>query len=119
MQFLLSVHHEIAADGSYSMDLPAGVDAQTVFDAVDMFNKDLERGGAWVFAGGLEPPTAASVVDASNGDLKIVDGPPRGHEFMGGFWVIAVPDRETALDWASRASAACQQPVQVRPFQGE
>ena len=38
---------------------------------------------------------------------------------MGGFWVIDAPDLDAALDWARRGSAACQGPVEVRPFQPE
>ena len=37
---------------------------------------------------------------------------------MGGFWVIDVPDLDTALDWAKRATVACELPVEVRPFHG-
>jgi hypothetical protein len=38
-------------------------------------------------------------------------------EYLGGFWVITAPDLDAALDWAARGSAACMNPVEVRPFQ--
>jgi hypothetical protein len=40
-------------------------------------------------------------------------------EQIGGFWIIETPDLDAALAWAAKASAACQNPVEVRPFQDE
>jgi hypothetical protein len=71
-----------------------------------------------VFAGGLESPSTAAVVTAGDGGVLTTDGPfAEGKEHIGGFWVIEVADRDAALDWAARASAACQGPVEVRAFQ--
>jgi hypothetical protein len=48
----------------------------------------------------------------------MTDGPfAEGKEHIGGFWVIAAPDLDAALAWAARATAACDAPVEVRPFQ--
>lgn len=50
----------------------------------------------------------------------MTDGPyAESKEQMGGFWIIEVPDLDTALDWAGRGAAACEGPVEVRPFQCE
>ncbi|HUV09702.1 MAG TPA: YciI family protein, partial [Acidimicrobiia bacterium] len=40
-------------------------------------------------------------------------------EPLGGFWVIEAANREAALAWAREASAACEAPVELRPFQEE
>jgi hypothetical protein len=32
--------------------------------------------------------------------------------------VIDAPDFDAALDWAGRATVACERPIEVRPFQG-
>jgi hypothetical protein len=37
---------------------------------------------------------------------------------MGGFWVIEAADLDAALAWAGKAAAACEGPVEIRPFQG-
>ena len=48
----------------------------------------------------------------------MTDGPyAESKEQMGGFWVIEAPDLDVALDWAARAAAACEGPVELRPFQ--
>jgi hypothetical protein len=73
-----------------------------------------------VFAGGLHPPSSATVVRSASGEISMTDGPyAESKEQMGGFWVIEAPDLDAALEWARKGSAACEGPVEVRPFQGE
>ena len=48
----------------------------------------------------------------------MTDGPyAETKEQIGGFWVIEAADLDAALDWARKAAAACEGPVEVRPFQ--
>ena len=76
--------------------------------------------GAWVFAGGLHRTSTATVVRATADEALTTDGPYiEAKEQLGGFWIIDVPDLDTALTWARDASAACRGPVEVRPFQAE
>jgi hypothetical protein len=111
-QYLLSVHHD--ANGPDLGDTPV----ETVYAQVDAFNNDLQASGSWVFAGGLEPPSTATVVDASGSEAITTDGPyAETKEYLGGFWVVEAPDLDTALEIARRGSAACMGPVEVRPFQ--
>jgi hypothetical protein len=111
-QYLLSVH---GVDGT---EPPSAEVMGKVRDSVNAFNGEVQAAGAWVFAGGLEPPSSAAVVTAGDGSVLTTDGPfVEGKEHIGGFWVIEVADRDAALDWAARASAACVGPVEVRPFQ--
>ena len=39
-------------------------------------------------------------------------------ELLGGFWIIEVPDLDTALRLAAEASRACRAKVEVRAFDG-
>jgi hypothetical protein len=113
-QYLLSVWH----DDTYDLDVDSA-DAQRMFAQVDAFNAEVQAAGAWVFAGGLHPASSATVVRSTNGDVSMTDGPyAESKEQMGGFWVIEATDLDTALDWARKGSAACEGPVEVRPFQG-
>src|SRR5258708_17366439 len=58
---------------------------QAVYDAVNVFNKELMDQGHWVFAGGLHPTETATVVQVKDGDLVITDGPfAEGKEQIGG-----------------------------------
>lgn len=86
---------------------------------VDALNKELLSAGAWVFAGGLYPPSSATVVRVQGGEFLITDGPfAEGKEQIGGFWVITAPDLDAALDWGRKATRASRFPVEVRPFMG-
>lgn len=109
--YLLSVHHR---EGD---DVPTGAEMQRAFAQVDELNDRLRSEGAWVYAGGLEPPDAARVVRGEGDATVVADGPAvRSAEHLGGFWIVDVEDRDTATAWARRASAACLNPVEVRPF---
>jgi len=114
-EYLLSVWH--------SDDNPVPTDPavmEQAFKQVDAFNAELQSAGVWVFAGGLHPPTTATVVRDDGGETIITDGPfAETKEQLGGFWVIEASDLDAALVWAAKGSAACMGPVEVRPFQGE
>lgn len=120
-EYLLSVHMIEGAD--YSADGTGGYadveEMERAFAQTDAFNQKLRDAGQWVFAGGLQAPDISTVVDATGSRPKITDGPfSEAKEHIGGFWVIDVPDLDTALALATAASAACIGPVEVRPFQG-
>jgi len=112
-QYLLAVHM-VEGEPARSEQ-----DTQAAYQAVDIFNAELQSSGAWVFAGGLHPPATATVVRSENGRVVTTDGPfAETKEQLGGFWVIEAPDLDRALAWADKGSAACGGPVEVRPFQG-
>jgi hypothetical protein len=111
-QYLLAVH---STEGEPT---PPEEQIQQMYKAVDSYNAELKAAGAWVFAGGLYPPSTATVVRAQGGQVVTTDGPfAETKEQLGGFWIIDVADLDAALDWAARGSAACGGPVEVRPFQ--
>ena len=66
--------------------------------------------GVWVFGGGLETEKASVVAT----DGTVTDGP--FPEAVGGFWVVDVPSREEALEWAAKTAVACRCPQEVREF---
>lgn len=91
-----------------------------IYKNVDAFNAELRAAGAWVFAGGLHPPSTATVVKLEDGEILMTDGPfAEGKEYVGGIWVIEVNDLDAALAWASKATRACEAAVEVRPFQDD
>lgn len=114
-QYLFSVFPP-TSPGSHPV--PPVEDLARVQAQIDAFNEGLMTSGAWVFAGGLHPASTATVVRSSGGQVSITDGPfVESKEHIGGFWVVQAPDLDAALDLATRASAACELPVEVRPFE--
>jgi hypothetical protein len=83
---------------------------------LNAWNGELRAAGAWVFTGGLHPPSTATVVRSAGGEAVLTDGPfAEGKEHVGGFTVIAVADLDEALAWARKFIAITGLPVEVRP----
>ncbi len=111
-QYMLSVH------GAENDEVPAPEEMEAAYQAVDLFNKQLQASGSWIFAGGLHPVDTASVISAHEGDVVVTDGPfMETNEHLGGFWIVSADDFDAALEIAELASQACRSPVEVRPFQ--
>jgi hypothetical protein len=114
-QYMLAVWHKDYTVSPYTDEAMM----QTAFTQVDAFNTALQASGSWVFGGGLQLPTSATVVTATAAGTSMTDGPfAESKEQIGGFWIIEASDADAALEWARQASAACMNPVEVRPFQG-
>ena len=110
-QYLLAVHHDERPPLSPE-------DMEQSYKDVSALNDEMEAAGAWVFAGGLHPPSTATVVRVTDGTVVTTDGPfAETKEQLGGFWIIQAADLDAALDWAAKAAVACRLPVEVRPFQ--
>ena len=85
--------------------------------AIDVFNDRLQAEGYWVFAGGLNSPSTATVIDNRDGAAMFTDGPfVETKEHLAGFWIIEAPDLDVALTLAAEGSKACHRKLEVRPF---
>ena len=81
----------------------------------EAFNQKLQEKGYLVTADGLEAPSTATIVDGMGERPLFTDGPfAEAKEYMAGFWVIDVPNRDVALELAAEASKACIGKVEVR-----
>lgn len=110
-QYLLSIYQ---SDG----DPPPPEVLDPIMAEVEAVNAELRAAGAWVFAGGLHPPSTATVVRLKEGDVLTTDGPYiEGKEHIGGFTVIQAPDLDAALEWGRKLARAITLPIEVRPLQ--
>ncbi len=115
--YLMSVHGPVEREefGGYG----SREEMEAAFATTGAFNEKLQAEGYWVFAGGLEPATTATVVDGQGETPVMTDGPYlETKEAIGGFWVIDAPDLDVALRLAAEGSKACRGKVEVRPFDG-
>ncbi|HEX3238045.1 MAG TPA: YciI family protein [Gaiellaceae bacterium] len=95
---------------AHAMDHIPGEEMPAVAEATHRVAEEAMNAGVWVFGGGLENGTASVVAT----DGKITDGPyPVA---VGGFWVVDVPSREKALEWAAKTAVACRCAQEVREF---
>lgn len=80
------------------------------------YMKALQDAGIVVAGAGLQPPTTATSLRPRDGAHRVQDGPfADTKEQLGGFFIIDVPDIDTALKWAARYPAGPQGGVEVRP----
>jgi hypothetical protein len=105
-----------------SMYQPAGTPPRETLDRImrdlSALRQELENAGSWVFGGGLQPPSTATIVRAQQEEVLLTDGPfTEGKEFVGGVTIIEVPDLDAALDYAARYARATTLAIEVRPFQ--
>jgi hypothetical protein len=111
MQFLVNVIDDGQAQAAGRTE--SGTQAE--MDAVDAFNNRL--GDAVVIAAGVSAPADATVVDARSGTTSTTPGPVvAADEYVAGFWVMDLPDAETALRVAAEASVACNRKIELRPI---
>lgn len=112
-QYLLSV---VQPDGG----VPAPEFLEKVMRDVDALRQEIQAAGAWVFGGGLHPPTTATVVRHQDGRFLTTDGPfAEGKEHIGGVIIIKAADLDAALEWGRRFSRVITLPIEVRPFRNE
>lgn len=75
--------------------------------------KALRESGIVVASAGLHAPESATTLRRQNGEVLVQDGPfAETKEQIGGFFIIDVPDLDTALEWAARGPVNA---VEVRP----
>jgi hypothetical protein len=109
MQYLLSVIHDEAT-----------LATPDEMAAINVFDDRLKTEGHWVFAGGLNWPSTATVIDNRTEEAMVTDGPfVESKEYLAGFWIIEAPDLDVALTLAAEGSKACNRKVEVRPFLGD
>lgn len=116
-------HYLLTVHGTAEMDEFGNYGTQEAMEealaATDAFNETLRTDGYWVFAGGLQQASTATVVDGQGETPVMTDGPYlETKEVIGGFWIIDAPDLDVALKLAAEASQACRGKVEVRPFDG-
>ena len=114
-QYLLAVMH----DDDYPAPDFTDPEMQRIGGQVGALNEEMQTTGAWLFGAGLATASSATVVRSVDGRVSMTDGPyAETKEQMGGFWIIDAPDLDAALEWAGKASAACERPIEVRPADG-
>jgi hypothetical protein len=96
-----------------AMDFPEE-DLPDVAKAAHAVVQDAKDAGVLLFTGGLDYGVESAVVGT---DGMVTDGPyPESKELIGGVFVVDVPTREGALEWAAKVAAACRCAQDVRPF---
>lgn len=80
------------------------------------FTEALHKAGIFRGANRLQRASNATTVRVTDGKSLVLDGPyAESKEQLGGYFLIDVPDLDTAISWAARCPAASHGIVEVRP----
>ena len=98
---------------SAAMDVSAE-ELPAVVDASHRVVREARDAGVWVFGGGIDEAVPPVLVD---GEGAVTEGTyPQTSRLEGGYAVLEVPTRESALGWAASLAAACRCAQEVRAF---
>jgi hypothetical protein len=112
MKYLLLIYGNEAAMRSASK-----ADTDQMHAAYMAYTDALQKAGVIVGGERLHPSTAGTTVRVADGKTKVLDGPyAETKEQLAGFYMIDVPDLDSALSWAARCPGASRGVMEVRPI---
>ncbi len=81
------------------------------------YTEALKQAGVLEGGNRLQAVRTARTVRARNGKVSVTDGPfAETKEVLGGFYMIDVPDLDSALAWAARCPGAAHGSIEIRPL---
>lgn len=91
-------------------------DFEEIINAMGAYNESLINAGVMIAGDGLaDDLSTAFVVDFSADPPIVTDGPyGETHELFNGFWILEVPTREEAIEWARRCPMGPGSKLEVR-----
>lgn len=80
------------------------------------YNQELLDAGIVVGMESLYPPSADGArVSFASGTPVVTDGPfTEAKEVIGGYWILDVPSKEEAVEWAKRAPMPVGETIEIR-----
>jgi hypothetical protein len=110
MQYMLLLHGDESAWAS--MPPEAQKDAVEAYMA---YNAELAAAGILRGGAELQPSHTATTLAGRDGQIQVHDGPfAETREQMGGFYILEVPDRDTAIAWARKCPAIHGGVIEIR-----
>lgn len=98
-------------------ELADPVKGQEIMSAYFAYSAALDAAGVSVGGAGLQPPSTGTTVRVRGQQRLVQDGPfADTKDQLGGFFLIEVPDLDTAIAWAARCPGAAADGVEVRPL---
>jgi hypothetical protein len=110
MQYMLLIY--TPAEGGPSPD-----ELQAEYPRWMQYTQDLRESGVLVAGDALQGTDTATAVRVRDDETLVTDGPfAETKELLGGYYLIDVPDLDTALAWAAKIPSVGYGSVEVRPI---
>jgi hypothetical protein len=114
MQYLMLIYADPAREPTYGTP-----EFDAWFGGFTKLNEKLKADGVLRGGDGLHGHAEAKSVRQVAGKIETMDGPfAETREHLGGFYVIDVPDLDTALNYAADVPSVAFGTVEVRPMRG-
>lgn len=111
MQYMALIYSAPGSEPAYGTP-----EFKTFMDGYFAFTGFLKEQGAFVAGDGLKGPDTATSLRLRNGKVETMDGPfAETKEHLGGYYLIEVPDLDTALKYAAMIPSAAFGTVELRP----
>ena len=111
MQYLALIYSAPANEPKYGSP-----EFKAMMDGYNAFTAELKARGAFVAGDGLKPVETATSVRVRGGKTETMDGPfAETKEHLGGYYLIEVPDLDTALKYVAMIPTAAYGTVELRP----
>ena len=112
MQYLLMIYGNEAG-----MAAAPAEGIKQMNSAYEAYTKALINAGALKGGDRLRPTSEATTVRLKDGKAQVLDGPYADtKEQLAGYYLIDVPDLDTALAWAAKIPSVGYGSVEVRPI---
>lgn len=119
MKYMMLIIGSQDADAAAAGEDQGQDQGQGLMEAFMAYHKTVVDAGVMVDSNVLDSYEAATTVQVDKaGDRIITDGPfAETREYLGGYYILDLPDLDTAIDWAARCPGAKAWRVEVRPIQ--
>lgn len=102
----------------YESAAPGTMPEAKAVEAMMKYNKSMQDAGVLLNLDGLHPPSMGARVTFSGGKPTVIHGPFADvKEVVGGYWMIQVPSKEVAIEWASKCPASDNEIIEIRQVQ--
>ena len=113
MQYILMIYQNEAAYKAMQ-GKPEGKELHAAYGA---YTQALIKAGIMNGGDQLKDSSSATTVRIDGGKTKVLDGPyAETKEQLAGYYIIDVPDADTALSWAAKCPGASYGAMEVRPI---
>ena len=114
MQYMMLIYADPAREPAYGTP-----EFDAWFAGYTALNEKVKADGVLRSGDGLHGNDAATSVRMRDGKLETMDGPfAETKEHLGGYYVIDVPDLDTALKYAALVPSVSFGTVELRPLRG-
>lgn len=112
MQYMLLIYSDEEQERAMPKDA-----MEKMLPAFIAYTEALKTSGVLVGGNRLQFSSNATTVRIRDGKTKVLNGPyAEAREQLGGYYLIDVPDMDSALSWAARCPGANYGTVEVRPI---